>query len=355
MRTASALTACLLGCVLSLVALVAPSVAAHASGTLFPASALQRLDGQTMGTTWSVTLQADPASLPNLQHNVQARLEKVVAQMSTWESTSDLSRFNRAPRATRQPIPPELRQVMQAALALAESSGGAFDPTVGPLVNLWGFGPDGVRRTPDAGQLAKARARVGWQRLQLDASGVMTQPGDAYVDLSAIAKGYAVDQVARLLLQHGVPAFLVEVGGELRSHGRKPDGSGWRIAVEQPSTADFAFDADTYLGEVVVLEDMAMATSGDYRHFFDQDGQRYSHTIDPRSGRPVSHAMASVTVLHPECMEADALATALTVLGPEQGWEYASRHKLAALLIWHDGDGYQRRMTPRFRAALAPS
>lgn len=342
MRPVVALALLLLGCLLPLMAAGAPASPAAAT--------LQRLTGETMGTTWSVTLQADAPTLPALQRGIQTRLDTVVAQMSTWEPDSDLSRFNAAPAGTRQPLPPELQEVMQAALALADGSDGAFDPTIGPMVNLWGFGPDGERVAPEAGQLAAARARVGWQRLQLDANGVMTQPGDAYVDLSGIAKGYGVDQVAGFLREQEVPAYLVEVGGELRSHGRKPDGTAWRIAVEQPSPADF--DPDASAPAVIALDGMAMATSGDYRHFFDQDGRRYSHTIDPRSGRPVSHGLASVTVLHNDCMQADALATALTVLGPEQGWEYASRHGLAALLVWHDGEGFNSRMTPDFRAAL---
>lgn len=333
----------LLGCLLPLVAAAAPSGSAGAT--------LQRLSGETMGTTWSVTVKADATALPALQRGIQARLDTVVAQMSTWEPGSDLSRFNAAPAGTRQPLPPEMQHVMRAALALAEESGGAFDPTVGPLVNLWGFGPEGERIAPDADQMAAARTWVGWQRLQLDANGVMTQPGGVYVDLSGIAKGYGVDQVAGFLREQEVPAYLVEVGGELRSHGRKPDGTVWRVAVEQPSPDDLDPGAST--PAVIALDGMAMATSGDYRHFFDEHGQRYSHTIDPRSGRPVAHGLASVTVLHHDCMQADALATALTVLGPEQGWEYARRHGLAALLVWHDGTGFDSRMTPAFQSALA--
>lgn len=343
MRPVVALAVLLLGCLLPMATAAAPSSAA--------AAALQRLSGETMGTTWSVTVQADATALPALQRGIQARLDTVVAQMSTWEPDSDLSRFNAASAGTRQPLPPEMQQVMQAALALAEDTDGAFDPTVGPLVNLWGFGPDGGRMAPDAGRLAATRARVGWQQLQLDPNGVMTQPGGVYVDLSGIAKGYGVDQVAGFLREQNVPAFLVEVGGELRSHGRKPDRTVWRVAVEQPSPDDLDPAAST--PAVIALDGMAMATSGDYRHFFDEHGQRYSHTIDPRSGRPVAHGLASVTVLHHDCMQADALATALTVLGPEQGWEYARRHKLAALLVWHDGTGFDSRMTPAFQAALA--
>ena len=361
MRLATALSALVLACGMPVAACAnaalastAPATAAE-TATVAPSAAqsMQSMNGLTMGTTWSVRLQADAAAIPDLQRDVQAQLDLVVAQMSTWERGSDLSRFNRAAAGTRQPLPPEMRQVMDAALALARDTGGAFDPTVGALVNLWGFGPDGERRAPDAALLDRTMTRVGWQRLKLDASGVMTQPGDIYVDLSGIAKGYAVDQVTRYLLAQEVSAFLVEVGGELRSHGHKPDGTPWRIAVEQPTPADFNERAAAAQA-VVALDGMAMATSGDYRHFLAEDGRRYSHTIDPRNGQPVSHGLASVSVLHAECMHADALATALTVLGPAQGWDYARRRKLAAFFVWHDGDGFKTRMTPQFRAALSP-
>ncbi|HUH89249.1 MAG TPA: FAD:protein FMN transferase [Lysobacter sp.] len=356
MRTVPALAgAALAWLLLALVTAVMPAKAAVAP--------LQQLSGQTMGTTWSVTLQATPEAMPALQQGVQAQLDTVVAQMSTWEVDSDLSRFNRSPAGSRHRLPTQFHEVMTAALQLAAGTDGAFDPTVGPLVNLWGFGPDGPRdQAPAPAELATARARVGWQRLQLDDTGHLTQPGDAYLDLSGIAKGYGVDRVADFLVKQGIPAFLIEVGGELRSHGRKPDGSAWRIAVERPLPDDLGGNAgqqdaisknqndDTPV--VVALDGLAMATSGDYRHYFEQDARRYSHTIDPRTGQPVQHRLASVTVLHEQCMQADALATALTVLGPEEGWAYALHHQLAVLLVWHDGDGFTSRMTPAFRARL---
>lgn len=315
------------------------------------AAPLQRLAGQTMGTTWSVTLQASQDVLPVVRDGVQTELDRVVAQMSTWEADSDLSRYNRAPVGSAHALPAELREVLDAALQLAADSNGAFDPTVGPLVNLWGFGPDGEpTRVPDAQALAAARARTGWQRLRFDPQGRLLQPGQAYLDLSAIAKGYAVDQVARHLLARGITTFLVEVGGEMRGHGRKRGGQPWRVAVERPAPDD-ARDDD--IEAIVALDGLAMATSGDYRHFFDDGGHRYSHTIDPRTGAPVDHRLASVTVLHESCMQADALATALTVLGPDAAWEFAQRHGLAVLLVEHDGDAFSARMTPTFAARLS--
>lgn len=312
---------------------------------------LQTLTGDTMGSTWSVTLQAEPTELPALKLGIQAQLDLVVAQMSTWEADSDLSGFNSAAAGTSVALSPQLGEVIKAALELADDTNGAFDPTVGPLVNLWGFGPDNgatghdSQHQPAPDALAAARARVGWSQLSIDAHGNLTQPGGVYLDLSGIAKGYGVDQVARYLLEQKVEAFLIEVGGELRAYGRKADGSDWRIAVEQPAPDD---TVDSDIQVVVALDGLAMATSGDYRHYFDDAGQRYSHTIDPRTGFPVQHGLASVTVLHESCMQADALATALTVLSPQQGWDYAQLHGLAVLLTWHGGDGFASRMTPAF-------
>ncbi|MBF6022689.1 FAD:protein FMN transferase [Lysobacter niastensis] len=298
-----------------------------------------------MGTTWSAKLLTRADALPALERGIQARLDEVVAQMSTWEADSDLSRFNHAAQGTSHLLPPELCTVLGAALDLARDTAGAYDPTVGPLVNLWGFGPDGARtEAPAAQALAVARGRIGWQRVQFDPlTRTAVQPGDCHVDLSSIAKGYGVDRVADYLIAQGIASFLVEVGGELRGHGRKPDDSAWQVAVEMPQD-------ETATVAVVALEGLSIATSGDYRRYFGEGIARYSHTIDPRTGSPVAHGLASVTVLHPQCMHADALATALTVLGPESGLAYANRNGLAALFITHDGGGFRSRATPAFVA-----
>ena len=310
------------------------------------AAGVHALAGRSMGTQWSVKLVADAAALPELERGIQARLDQVVAQMSTWEADSDLSRYNRAEAGTVQALPDGFHAVLDAALKLAADSGGAYAPTVGPLVNLWGFGPDGAREAaPSDEAIAQAQARVGWQRVGFDPiARTALQTGGTYLDFSSIAKGYGVDRVAEWLGERGVAAFLVEVGGELYGRGRKPDGSAWRIAVERPSG-----DADDG-SAVLALDGYAIATSGDYRRYFDHDGRRYSHTVDPRSGRPVTHALASVSVLHPQCMQADGLATVLAVLGPQAGMAYANRRQLAAMFVLHDGDGFLTRMTPAFIA-----
>jgi len=320
------------------------------------ATDVRRFEGETMGTTWSVNAVLPAhADERQIEHGIQAEVDRVVAQMSTYEPDSDLSRFNRAPAGTWQVLPPEFYGVLRYALSLAKDSGGAYDPTVGPLVNLWGFGPDKrPRDPPGTAELAAARARVGWQRIKLDdATHRAFQPGGVYVDLSSVAKGFGVDQVARFLDTQGVKAYLVEVGGELRAHGRKPDGSAWHVGIERPGAASAAVDNVDEVGRIVSLDDTAIATSGDYRHFFESGGKFYSHHIDPRTGNPVAHRIASVSILAGDCMHADSLGTTMTVLGPEEGMAYAKEHGLAVLFVLYTADGrFEERTSPAFAAAV---
>lgn len=319
------------------------------------AAELQHLHGRTMGTTWSVQLSLPPGqSTQALQRGIQAELDRVDGQMSTYKPESELSRFNRAPAGSWQRLPPEFFAVLQHALQLAKDSGGAYDPTVGPLVNLWGFGPDQrPHQAPTAQAIAAAKARVGWWKLQLDPfTRSARQPGGAYLDLSAVAKGYGVDQVGRYLQRMGANTWLVEVGGELKAHGRKPDGSLWRVGIERPDAAAGAVTASDELIDTIELDHRAIATSGDYRHVFEDHGRFYSHHIDPRSGYPVPHEVASVSVLADDCMQADPLGTTLSVLGPERGMTYARVHGLAVLMIVRTPDGFVQRMSPAFAAAL---
>lgn len=306
-----------------------------------------------MGTSWSARLVAAPRDEAALCAAVVAELERVDLEMSTWRADSDLARFNRAAAGEWVTLPQACRFVLGRALAHAAESGGAFDPTVGPSVDLWGFGPGGDaagaprpadRVLPDAAHVAHTRARSGWHRLRLRGETVL-QPGDCCLDFSAIAKGYAADRVLAALADRGVEHALVEVGGELKARGRRPDGSSWRVAVRWP-------DCDDGTGPVVALNDLAIATSGDDFRYFEAGGRRYSHTLDPRTGRPVTHTLTSVTVLHADAIEADALATALLVLGPDAGVEHARRQGLAALFVLRDGDGHVAHPTPGFLETL---
>jgi len=306
------------------------------------------LAGATMGTTWSARLALPPGlAAQAARAAIQRALDSVVAQMSTWDDASDLSRYNRAAPGW-QALPADCLHVVRHALRLAADTGGAYDPTVGPLVNAWGFGPPPhPSEPPSAAAIDALRPRCGWRRVQLDdAAGRAWQPGGAYLDLSAIAKGYGVDCAARALDDAGVAHYLVEVGGELRARGQRPDGQPWRVAIEVPDGSD-----DHALA--LPLQNRSIATSGDYRRYRDSAGGRYAHTLDPRTGRPIDNGVASVTVVHDHCMQADALATALTVLGERDGLAYARRHALAALFIVRDGQRLRLAASDAFAALAA--
>jgi FAD:protein FMN transferase len=315
------------------------------------------LNGTTMGTGWTVRLGAIPpdVSVPALRLEIEALLERVNAQMSTYREDADISRFNRAAAGEVLTVPEDFARVLAAALALAEATDGAYDPTVGPLVNLWGFGPDpSLDRIPAEEQLAQARRRVGWQRIGFEpGSGQLTQTGELMLDFSSIAKGYAVDLIAEHLLAHGIDNHLVDIGGDLRTRGVRPDGRPWRIGIERPLAGS------RQVHSVLSPGNLAMATSGSYRNFFRDQGREFSHTIDPRTGYPVQHALVSVTVLHASCMQADALATAISVLGPDEGLAFAREHGLAVLMLvaGNDAEGdaaVNEIMTPEFARHLDP-
>jgi thiamine biosynthesis lipoprotein len=313
----------------------------------------ESLGGQTMGTSWSVKLIRPPQlALETIRDGIQRQLDLVIAQMSTWSTSSDLSGYNQAEAGSWHVLPTHFLRVLDCALQIAERSGGAYDPSVGPLVNLWGFGPDPVRsEAPDAASLAQARARCGWQRVRIDrARNALLQPGGLYLDFSSIAKGYAVDLVTEHLRSIGVHSHLVEVGGELRGHGVKAGGQPWWVGLEQPPVPA---GSGPGMQSIVALHGLSLATSGDYRRYFEHAGTRYSHTIDPRTARPIAHELASVTVLHADCMSADAWATALMVLGDEDGLALALEAGLAALFVRRDGVGFRESMTPAMQAMLS--
>lgn len=285
---------------------------------------LQQIGGQTMGTTWSLRFD-NPRMVPLdvVRGAVETALARVITQMSHWEADSELSRYNRAPAGSVHALAPAFAKVMTCALHWADASNGALDPTVGPLVRLWGFGPQGSAnaQAPSPELLRIARDACGWHRLGFNAANAtLQQPGGLTLDLSGVAKGFAVDHVVEALQALAIENLLVEIGGELRGEGRRPDGRPWTVQVDG-------------LSQTFDLEGQAAATSGDRWHLREQDGRRWSHTIDPRNGEPIDNALASVTVLHPQCMQADALATVLTVLGPAEGLAFADAMDVAALFI----------------------
>ncbi|WP_293697193.1 MULTISPECIES: FAD:protein FMN transferase [unclassified Sphingopyxis] len=280
-----------------------------------------------MGTSWSLQA-AGAASLA--AEGVQAALDLVVAQMSQWEAGSDLSRFNRSPIGEWFDLPAEFAHVVDAALTIQRASDGAFDPCLGALTERWGFGASGpVDRVPGAADYSERRIDVDPNSRRIRRS------AGALLDLSGIAKGYGVDLAAEWLLAQGVRHFLLEVGGELRGEGIRPDGQPWWVDVELPPTSAVA----PYR---IALHDLSAATSGNYRRSFTIDGQHYSHSFDPRTGRPIVNAVSSVTVLHRSCMMADGWATALTVLGPAAAIAAADAQGLAACVVAGDREYLSR-------------
>ncbi|MGY1490563.1 FAD:protein FMN transferase [Methylobacillus pratensis] len=320
-----------------------------------PSGRIVALSGETMGTTWSVRyVEAAGLAENTVAETVEAALDQVVQQMSTWLEDSAINQFNHAAPDTEMPVPAEFAAVLSKALAVAARTDGCFDPTLGNLVNLWGFGPRQAQALPPTqASVDEALRESGWKRLEFDpARRALKQPGKLALDFSGIAKGFGVDQVAAALREHGLQHYLVEVGGEFYGHGIKPDGQPWWVALERAPEASVM---DEY---VVAVHGMGLATSGDYRRYFEHHGQRYAHTIDPQTGWPVARAPVSVSVLAPSCMEADAFATALTVMGLERGLAYAQTHDIAALFTVQTQAGQvgktslMQQASPRLREML---
>jgi len=304
------------------------------------------LTGATMGTTWTVkVVSAEPAVVDEIEARIAGVLTQIDEQMSTYRADSVLARFNAHESRDWFEVPVELAQVIAAAQRLSVLTQGAFDVTVAPLVALWGFGPDGLRDTiPGEAELAAARASVGFGRLEvrLDPPALRKAQPTLEVDLNAIAPGYAVDRIAMELEAVGIVDYLVDVGGELRARGRNGAGLRWRVAVERPSEGP----REAYT--VIELDDRAIATSGDYRQYFEAEGRRYSHTLDPRTARPVEHALAAVAVVSESAMLADGLATVLAILGPTEGRAFVEAQHLVALFLVRDGAELVEWSTPAF-------
>jgi thiamine biosynthesis lipoprotein len=278
-----------------------------------------RLEGRTMGTSYHVTVVAGPGqSVDGLQGEVDRRLEEVNHGLSTWQEDSEITRFNRQAEVGEVfAVSADFLRVMTAAAEVHALSGGAWDGTVNPLVVLWGFGPGGpALSSPSPERIEAAREEVGFEKIEIRATGALVKRHPAVtVDLSSIAKGFGVDAVSEVLEGRGFTDFLVEIGGEVFASGRRRDGRPWRIGINRPDPA--AGPGEVY--KVVPLADQALATSGDYRSYVVEDGRRRSHIIDPRTGQPVTNGVVSASVLAPTCMQADGLATAIMVMGPEDG------------------------------------
>jgi FAD:protein FMN transferase len=307
------------------------------------------LSGSAMGTRYSVKI-AEPLTAERralLERRIDGAIAGIEQAMSTYIVESDVSRFNANRSSDWIEVSESVCEAVTAAHELSEMTGGAFDITVGPLVNLWGFGPETVELAPPPPEeIAAAQARVGYRRVHADCSrpALRKDRPDVYIDLSSWAKGFAVDRVSGLLDELGIESYLVELGGELRMSGRNARGELWGVAIEKPS------DNGGDIQMVVRLTDRAVSTSGDYRNYFVHEGKRYSHLIDGREGRPVTHNLASVTVVADRAAFADAMATALLVLGPEEGMELAVHEEIAAYFQLRLDEGFGETMSPAFEA-----
>lgn len=313
------------------------------TGCLFP-DKLESFGGPTMGSTYSVKYVAGDAAVSKaqLQSETELILAEIDRQMSTYRADSDIEKFNALPAGACMNMPQGVLELIRAGHQLSNESAGALDLTVEPLLNLWGFGPKSTaERVPSAEEITKARENMGHQHLRIEGER-LCKDAAVQVDFNSIAAGYAVDRVAASLEASGIDRYLVEITGELKALGRKPDGSPWRIAIEAPH------DNERVAQRILELDGFAVSTSGDYRNYFERDGKRYSHTLDPQSGAPIDHHLAAVTVVDSSTLRADGLSTVLMVLGPERGLAYAAERKIAAFFVIREGHEFITKSTEVF-------
>ncbi len=296
---------------------------------------LEHIVGKTMGTTYSVKYVPVKDSLKRAEFSaiINTKLREINSMMSTYKRDSEITLFNKSPAGTPFNISKEFYFVLSHALEVSKKTEGFFDPTIGPLVNLWGFGPAGIKEVPSQEMIDKTLKKVGHEKIVLnekDSSLTKTHP-DVYLDLSASAKGHGVDAIAKILSENRITNFMVEIGGEVKTKGRNHKRP-WRIAIETPDpTTNKPYEA------VVELNDQAVATSGSYRNFYTKEGKTFSHTINPKTGRPITHNLVSVTVIDPDsCMKADTFATALMAIGGDKSFEMAKNWGLNALFIFQE-------------------
>ncbi len=309
------------------------------------------ISGETMGTTYSIKVVIQRSARMSIwefqiiQITLESMLSVLDNRMSTYKPDSELSRFNAWDSTEPFEVSQQVVDVTAAALKVGDQSAGAFDITVGPIVNAYGFGPEERTTSPDEEELAALRERVGYEKLTVDLSAqtISKARPDIYCDLSAIAKGYAVDVMARMLEGKRLTDYFIEIGGEVRARGHNERGEIWTVGIEKP------LERERAVYRALPLEDFAMATSGDYRNYYEENGTRISHTIDARTGRPITHNLASATVFHRRCMMADAYATAMMALGPDDGYLMADLLDLPVLFLIREPDGtFSERTSPAF-------
>ncbi|PID47074.1 MAG: hypothetical protein CSB47_01070 [Proteobacteria bacterium] len=313
-------------------------LALQLSGCSKPVEAI-KISGPTMGTRYHITLfpaEGKTLDRASVQQSIDDSLRRINKQMSTWDKTSEITRFNQSQSTDWFSVSPEFAKVTAAAQEISRLSAGAFDVTVGPLIRMWGFGKDFTNNNPDQASIDAAMKNTGYQRLEVRLSppALKKTIPQLQINLSAIAKGYAVDAIAEQLSKQGISNYLVEIGGEIRANGTKPNGGLWRIAIEKPDAKARAVQ------QGILLNNTGVATSGDYRNYIERNGKRYSHTIDPATGKPITHQLASITIMHDSAMMADGLATAVMVLGEDRGKALITDNQLTAYMITRDKERF---------------
>jgi thiamine biosynthesis lipoprotein len=312
--------------------------------------------GMTMGTTYQVKIaqvRLSDNQLQTIRSKVDSALKEVNRQMSTYDPGSEISRFNKYDKTTAFEVSAEFGKVVKKAIQVYQSSDKAFDITVAPLINLWGFGSEGHRITPPTKkEIGSMLKNIGSQHLEtVNDRWLIKNKPQLQLDLGAIAKGYGVDVVSSQLLKSGLTNFMVEIGGEVYARGEKTGGDLWRIGIDTPMLASMPGQE---LQAILALKDVAIATSGDYRNYFEYDGKIFSHTINPKTGYPVDHDLASVTVIAQNCMEADALATAIMVMGKDKGIKYieSTKNAEAYFIVRKDKETYETYQSSGFAKYL---
>ncbi|HKM37443.1 MAG TPA: FAD:protein FMN transferase [Thiopseudomonas sp.] len=306
---------------------------------------IEVLSGPTMGSTYTIkyVYNATTPAADAVGVAVQSILDEVDRQMSTYRLDSDIARFNQSPVHTCMPMPQPVLDLVQYGDQLSRLSDGAFDLTLGPLLNLWGFGPQARgKKVPSAEEIAQAQAKTGYQHIRV-VDGQLCKDADVQVEFNSIAAGYTVDRMSERFAELNIDSYMIEITGELIAKGLKPDGSPWRIALEQPLG-----DGQQVIQRVLEIDNYGINTSGDYRNYFEEDGVRFSHTIDPQVGAPIRHRLASVTVIDRSTLHADGLGTLLLVLGPKRGLDFAEEHKVAAFFVMRDGEGFTTQVSSEF-------
>lgn len=314
-------------------------------------SSMVKLQGRTMGTTYHISylsaVKASEQQAKAHQVNIDQLLELVNDQMSTYRSDSELSRFNSSRSLEPFPVSHDTAIVVQAAIKLSYLTDKKLDVTVGPLVNLWGFGPDMRPETiPSDAVIAQIKQRIGIDHLTSEGDYLQKGISELYVDLSTIAKGFGVDQVAQYLESEDITNYLVEIGGEIRAKGKPTPERDWIIAIEKPVSDE------RVVQQLISPLDNGLATSGDYRIYYEENGRRFSHIIDPNTGQPINHKLVSVTVIHPSSMMADGLSTSIMIMGPEVGFAFAQDQGLAVFMLIKTDKGFNEVYTDSFKPFL---